>query len=211
MSAPKLAWYLRLGAGKSLTDSLIVTLFDVDRSTYGRFSPFPLVSSSVLPSVVRGHEQRENKTKSLEGQVNRGTFGKLRTFNRGEPAGQFSKCLTSIYQNCYLQKRSGQRQALSQSVKHTQTCCPLTLVRGTSTLPTHYQRDIGVTRCDNTNTREVSRRVMFVSRDSEEDCPADDTKAENGGSGETTSLTPIGKGSENEHEYKGDGVRRNGE
>lgn len=52
---------------------------------------------------------------------------------------------------------------------------------------------------------------MFMSRESEEDGPADDTKAENGGSGETTSLTPIGKGSENEHEYKGDDVRRNRE
>lgn len=87
----------------------------------------------------------------------------------------------------------------------------MTLVRGTSTLPTHYQRDIGVTRCDNADTRKISSRVMFMSRDSEEDGPADDTKAENGGSGETTSLTPIGKGSENEHEYKGDGVRRNRE
>lgn len=95
MSAPKLAQYLRLGAGKSHTDSLIVTLFDVNRSTYGRFSTFPLVSSSVLPSVVQGHGQCEDKTESLEGQVNRGTFGKLGTFDRGEPAGQLVNALNA--------------------------------------------------------------------------------------------------------------------
>lgn len=94
MSAPKLGQYLRLGAGNSLTDSLIVTLFDVNRSTYGRFSTFDLVSSSVLPSVVHGHGQCEDKTESLEGQVNRGTFGKLGTFDRGEPAGQLVNALT---------------------------------------------------------------------------------------------------------------------
>lgn len=93
MSAPKLAQHLRLGAGKSLTDSLIVTLLDVNRSTYGRFSTFPLVSSSVLPSVVQGHRQCEDKTESLEGQVNRGTFGKLGTFDRREPAGQLVNAL----------------------------------------------------------------------------------------------------------------------
>lgn len=179
-------------------------------STDGRFSTFPHVSSSVLPSVVRGHEQCKDKSETLEGQVNRGAFGILRTFRRREPARTISKYPDSIYEDCDLQERSSQRQALSQSVKHTQTCRPLTLVRGTTTLPTHYQRDIGVTRGDNTDTRKVSSRIVFISRDSEENGPADDTETENGGGGETTGLTPIGKGGEDEHEDESDGIGRNG-
>lgn len=146
----------------------------------------------------------------MEGQVNRGTFGILRTFRRREPARTVSKCLESICKDYDLQKRSSQRQALSQSVKHTQTCRPLTLIRSTTTLPTHYQRDIGVTRCDNTDTPKISSRVVFVSRDSEKDGPADDTEAENGSGGETTGLTVIGKGSEDEHEDESNGIGRNG-
>lgn len=78
--------------------------------------------------------------------------------------------------------------------------------------PTHDERDIGVSCRDDAAAGKVPTGELGVGsvsgRDGEEYRPADDTEHERNHYRNTTGLLPVGIGGEEQHEHKGNSVRR---